>query len=70
MIKSGGTVSIIVASVILVGKVFAFSSARITRLSRISAEKTRNASAIDVPEGGRLDEHGHKAGYIHDAGAF
>ncbi len=50
MMRSGGTVSIIVASVILVGKVFAFSSARITRLSRISAENTRSASAIEVPK--------------------
>jgi hypothetical protein len=36
--KSGGTVSIIVARVIFVGNLFAASSARITRLSRISAE--------------------------------
>jgi hypothetical protein len=38
MIISGGTVNIIVPRVSFVGKVFAFSSARITRLSRISAE--------------------------------
>lgn len=37
MISNGGTVSIIVANVILVGSLFAFSSARMTRLSRISA---------------------------------
>ncbi len=36
MIMRGGTVNIIVPRVSLVGKVFAFSSARITRLSRIS----------------------------------
>ena len=38
MIKSGGSVKSIVPRVSLVGKVFAFSSARITRLSRISLE--------------------------------
>ena len=47
--RSGGTVNIIVASVIFVGSLFAFSSARITRLSRISDENTRSASAIEVP---------------------
>ena len=37
MIRSGGTQNIIVPTVSLVGSTFAFSSARITRLSRISA---------------------------------
>jgi hypothetical protein len=36
MMRSGGTVNPMVASVILVGSVLAFSSARMTRLSRIS----------------------------------
>ncbi len=37
MIRSGGTQNIIVPTVSFVGSTFAFSSARMTRLSRISA---------------------------------
>ena len=49
MIRSGGTVNIIVAKVIFVGSLLVAYSARMTLLSRISDAWTRNASAMDVP---------------------
>ena len=49
IINNGGTVNIMVPSVIFVGRMFAFSSARMIRLSRISDAKTRKASVIEVP---------------------
>jgi hypothetical protein len=52
MIRSGGTVNIIVAKVIFVGSLLVASSARMTLLSRISDAWTRNASAMDVPTSG------------------